>query len=433
MNVLSHEDEQRVVDGVLQLSDLVNEGIAPTDAAVKVATRLQLEPNFIHLLGIGYNSGVVNHQRETSDGILEKLANVALVDIPEVVRQVYPDARACQTKAAAEDLAAVYDRPLEATESRWKPERPLRKQASQTTPPPVEKPEPTTAEQFFQRKKQAQQLREELRELRADLLVLDNVKFATIQEELEEYFQRVDAVSPSQVHNACRAYFPPQDQKIAQAALAGKDLTIKTAQKDTRVDWQEAPYSLLQDYVAIVKQAQDLRVKIKLAEYELAEVDPYAQPRTQRYAYKVAAAYEKFKEIDVLDDTLDKVAFIGSLGGVLAGAARVGKGDRMDSLPPALDPNFRNELNSIRAHAVLSDLIADDEVISGYDPDEVYQAYNELMPLYPHIVNNVGFMRPILRKRLSQGALDPLELSELAKVEKNFKDIEQQNIQRAET
>jgi len=83
-------------------------------------------------------------------------------------------------------------------------------------------------------------------------------------------------------------------------------------------------------------------------------------------------------------------------------------------------PGHTNELRQIQAQAMLSDLIRNDEVISGYEPDEVIDAYNEISAMSPRAAVQPVIMRSLLRKRLTGGAVEPFEAGQLAEIEKTI-------------
>ena len=82
------------------------------------------------------------------------------------------------------------------------------------------------------------------------------------------------------------------------------------------------------------------------------------------------------------------------------------------------DPDHLGQLQQIQTRAMLSDMLQNDEVISGYDPSEVFDAYNELSQLSPRAATQPMVVRPILRKRLTQGAMEPYEAQQVADLEK---------------
>jgi hypothetical protein len=125
--------------------------------------------------------------------------------------------------------------------------------------------------------------------------------------------------------------------------------------------------------------------------------------------------------------------FLASLGlgslasrGLQAGASSVARPTTpqlVDNMVAKLeDPSHENNLRSIRAKADLTDFLANDDVISGFDPDEVLDAYNEISQLSPRATGQPALMRSLLRKRLTQGAVEPFEAGQIVDIEKGLRE-----------
>jgi hypothetical protein len=83
------------------------------------------------------------------------------------------------------------------------------------------------------------------------------------------------------------------------------------------------------------------------------------------------------------------------------------------------DASHLDELRKIEAKTIANDLMARDEDISGYDPDQVAEAYNEVVKISPGLATQPAVLRPVLRRRLAQGVLEPFEVQQLVDMEKN--------------
>jgi hypothetical protein len=81
------------------------------------------------------------------------------------------------------------------------------------------------------------------------------------------------------------------------------------------------------------------------------------------------------------------------------------------------DPVHELHVQQIQTKAVLSDLLANDPIISGYDPEEVLQHFNDLQRLAPRAASQPALLRALLRKQLGQGQLDTHDLSQVADIE----------------
>jgi hypothetical protein len=87
-------------------------------------------------------------------------------------------------------------------------------------------------------------------------------------------------------------------------------------------------------------------------------------------------------------------------------------------------PDHQNELRKIRAQTVLTQLMSDPEgPLSQHDPEEVLQAYNEMVQLSPRLADQPAAIGPLLNKKL-MGETEPFEVAEQVNLEKGLKDVQ---------
>ena len=134
-----------------------------------------------------------------------------------------------------------------------------------------------------------------------------------------------------------------------------------------------------------------------------------------------------------LDDLFEKQALGGmAIGGVAALARRsLPKEESKAESEQAMvqeyfDPTHDAEMNRIRMQAMITDFLANDPIISTYDPDEVLGAFNQVSQLVPRASLQPAVMRGQLRKLLQQqDAMEPFEANQLVEVEKGLKTIQE--------
>jgi hypothetical protein len=85
------------------------------------------------------------------------------------------------------------------------------------------------------------------------------------------------------------------------------------------------------------------------------------------------------------------------------------------------DDNVRR---TAAVQSMLTDFVNNDEVLSGYDPNEIYSAFNEISGLAPRLATQPAAMRSILRKRLTQGSMEPFDINEIANIEKTVSEAQ---------
>lgn len=134
-----------------------------------------------------------------------------------------------------------------------------------------------------------------------------------------------------------------------------------------------------------------------------------------------------------LDDLFEKQALGGAaIGGVAALARRALPKEETKAEAEAkmmqeyFDPMHDAELNRIRMQAMITDFLANDPVISTYDPDDVLDAFNQVSQLVPRASIQPAVMRGQLRKLLQQqDAMEPFEANQLVEVEKGLKTVQE--------
>jgi uncharacterized membrane protein YgcG len=86
------------------------------------------------------------------------------------------------------------------------------------------------------------------------------------------------------------------------------------------------------------------------------------------------------------------------------------------------DPAHETALRSLRAQGILHDLVINDPVISGYDPQEVALAFNDLTDVAPQFVDSPATMQALLRKRLEAGQMADFDVKQILDMEKTRAD-----------
>jgi hypothetical protein len=118
---------------------------------------------------------------------------------------------------------------------------------------------------------------------------------------------------------------------------------------------------------------------------------------------------------------------VGGFVGSQIGAASKPSGDdklRNEAVSELFDPSHEAELTRIRTQAMMSDFMSNDPVIATYDPEEVTDAYNQIVQLAPRAAQQPAIMRGLIRKMLQQqDALEPFEAGQVAQIEQSMKGL----------
>lgn len=207
--------------------------------------------------------------------------------------------------------------------------------------------------------------------------------------------------------------------------------------------FEDEEYARIQreyDAVAARKQEDDFKRDQAAQQERSDELDAVEKIRADKKKHQDEQTAERQKVWDkgkAIGDGLSKtfkgdfmgnmttpIKHIGSLLGAktLADMSPIQKKDPKSILreqyQQLTDPSHENALKTIRAKGILHDMVLNDPVIAGYDPQDVAMAFNEIAELAPSLVDTPGMIRPLLRKRLEAGQLADFDVKQILEMDK---------------
>jgi hypothetical protein len=441
MQTLSKAREQQLIDAVKTAVDMVdNDGVSPNEALEKVARQEKWGQEMIRFASHAYNTGRQTAQREAGKSIMDKFASFELADPDKIIGKVWPkNVKSAADTAMETTVSDDYSRPPAWLNQQQRAAR--IKVASADLPALSErKAQPLSADpktamsRHYARHLDLKRAVEEAR-----------YKAGAAYDELlggmgmlRQYFKQPlrGRLPFATVEKAAAIYYGPKTKPLLDYVYRTNRLRedradqVKTASTHA-IDHEAQPFNLIRyccelaDTVAEKRaahaEAQETLTKHandKLAQYAPGPVEPLKAPGSlipEEAAAPKAANW---------------------LGGTMLGAATKGILDPAlkDDMPSPdegvksdylelTDPSHENALRKIRAQAMLGELL-DDEVIGGYDPQQVMQAYNELSQMAPKASLQPMAMRAMLRRQL-QGNVEPFEAKETADLEKTLRQTNQ--------
>lgn len=444
MKKLDKAAEERLLGAIEKTAALVNSGVHPNDAIAKAAQEDGIPPGHLSLMVHAYNTGRTTRQRQEGSSPLEKAAEFPLADLSAVLEQVYPSQ--VKTAAAIERDAAVsleYALPPSGMLARRRRQE-LLKQAESidwrrwshgdqeviATPPEAYPTEP--AVRMKRAYCEAERLTRDIAEARRQEAEAFD-KLAHTFGEITEYFRRPGA-SPIPVvkEQAYLLHGGKASQLIDEIVRVTPGLAKMAQHKAGQVsNYLPAAdgevYGLISEFLDQV----DAYRKIKQAHATLR------QTNQERAEALLAPFVDRPTSVLGEEPSSIKQATAGSMASLLLGATAAqtlgfgGGGGAGASPAPQrgggynklTDPSHEARLRNIRAQAMLQDLIANDPTISQHDPTETLQAYNDIVAMAPRTADQNILMQPLLRKRLTQGSLDPFELDQLLGMEQKQRNI----------
>lgn len=439
MRSLSKEAEQKLIGAIERAASLVNGGASPNDAIVKSASEANIPAGHINLMVHAYNTGRTNKQREQGDDPTEKAANFQLADVNTVIETLYPKTVKTSAEVAKNSVVST-EYAVSPTGFISRRNAELQKVAAAKTalpektyvPPPRD--ELSAARRAYSQKIAEKRATEELRRQATDA----HMKAAAAMEDLCHYFRipgsmsfqdavrevglRIGDVGVSVLKRAAAVYPQLEKQAATNENFFGH-LPVVTLVED--VINAVNTYNAAQNKTAASEKKADEICKKKAPEFIIGSI--LHNPKTAPLALKVAAVKDK-KKPDAVD-----TAPLGSYSGVVSHVGKImgpgaalakGEGNsdpekqKAKAFTRISDAEHENKLQQIKSRGVLNDLILNDPVISGYDPNEIAAAYNQIAEMAPNFTGQAAAMQALLRKRLEAGQLADFDVKQMIEMEK---------------
>lgn len=446
MNRLSKQAEQRLTEALEKVASLVSEGEHPNDAIVKIASDLGIPAGHVNLMVNAFNTGRTETQRKIGQDIFEKAAEFDLADAEDILGRMFPK----EVKTAAE----IVNESVVAEEYSLPPmwHRNITKKASlnQTLPPMqtksgkiVEKVEPLPVDPVVAMKKahcKTKDLSREIENRRGEVSNLQDGLLESITK-LAEYFRQPGCEPFLSVKSNMTRLFGKKAETLFGILESRNGKLAKQASSNREyfslVNFQQEPYSLVK--TCMEKAESYLEKKAAFESFEKqskAQMEetllPFAQVQDPSRTYGVLESVEKRSFFEEVQKKMQDIPLVkaynnaeGAIYGDMAKMDIYDKGrEEAKSLSKLQDPAHIAKLRNLETSSMLTDLMANDEIISSYNPEEVIHHYNEISQIAPRASSQEGVIRAVLRKRLAggQSAIDPYEVGELLDMENKIKD-----------
>lgn len=438
MNKLSKEAEDRLLSAIEKTAAFVNTGMAPNDAIVKAAQEDNVPVGHVRLMVHAYNTGRTTRQRADGADVLEKSADFDIADADTVMARLCP----AQVKTAAaqqreEVVSTVYQlSPRGLLERRAASE--LRKSAAAVDWSTWAGGRPTSYEEDPTRRMQraycdAERLQRKTAEARR-VMAAARDRMAADFTELADFFRRPDAPALAVVRGQADMMLGEKAAQVLDELIAVfPELPQLPRQKRAHYEPDRlAPvsgeaFSLLSQFLdgldsykaakaAYEKTARDNHIAAEemLRPFADAPQSVLDEPEFSTTDEKTAAFPTWLWGTELLSRTYKNLADVGGKSSPVAKAQA-----------KLTDPGHEQALRNVQAAATLQDLMLNDPVLGGHDPDEVMRGFNEIMELAPHASGSRGQMQALLRKRMEQGVFDPFEVDQILSMEQKQQKMQQ--------
>jgi hypothetical protein len=417
-------------------------GDSPTDAVVKAAKALQLPREMIRLTAHAHNIAQQTALHKSADDILARLQDHPLADGQVAIERVYGEKQASLAEKQHHSVVSpVYGAP---------PPRIVEKAATLAEVPALTPPKSTTpmyaagmttGSGIRQAIKQSRAIEREVEEAwnatfpHRDLFLRRLEKLATHFRQQNDPFEAFLTAD----HFATRV-FPEKAAAVAAvmdgiaAKLQDGRHTVKRAAADggqgglVEAHAGVMPYCLINDVVNAAEQwviAGDHHAELRdtMVEKIATLMAPYDHSLDDAPCVLVGHREMWNKASSGMINGMLGGAAASSLADNLAGT-RLGKS--VDSLTSDARSEFEsashaNDLRAIDAQVLLHDMMHNDEVLSGYDPQEIMHAYNQISDIGPRLATHSLTIRPLLHKMMSQGGkLDPHDVEQIISLDNSM-------------
>jgi len=445
---MTKKAEQQMIGYVSSIVDAVHTGQSPTDALFKVASDNSLPPQVIQRLAEAYNQSRTLFEMNEKRGSRDIVFPVARAS--DVVSKLYPETPLAPNKVnLLKQASAVYQK---STTNFYES---VQKVKNRQTLSQHEKVAAVTNALEKKKEKDKQLLKPKFfAELQSKKAELSDAKetMLKVASELSQEFRSTLAATPfykfeiglHQKYGSAQApviadlvWRLSGCEKLGQRRAVPRDFD---ASKYTLIDFLGNDYASVESLVKAATKMHKTTQEIKVLEEAAGFAHTQKPPPKEKISPEgnVRVEPESTTESNSLECPEKKAFELPSLASmpfsVVGGAHALTTGS-LASDPLAAqqkevtnavtkfeDPNWRDSLQSIKIRTMLHDLMTNDEVISGYDENEVIDAFNEIHDIAPQASTNSAVMRDMLRRRLVQGGVESMELGQLAQLNKSLQE-----------
>lgn len=429
MRPLSKQAEAKLLAALEKVAETVNSGTHPNDAIVKVAREENIPSGHINLMVHAYNTGCTTKQREAGENTIEKSADFKIADANQILDALYPKVVKTSAEIARENVVSTeYALPPTGFIKRRNSVTEKAASAAAALPEKTWQPAPRDEHEEVRRvysKKAA--AKRDYEETRRQATAAYQ-KAATAMQKLEEYFRVPGNLSFGTVikaaHAVCGDFGVSVLNKLVDVYPQFKKQAASNKPLDMSDVSQRVPFQLIDEIGEALHQYDTLRDKTaELAPKETkAASTPPPETITGSILHNPAEEALELKKADASGFSMNPLKMTRSLGDTLyqgvGSYIKTPEQMREEAFKDITDPEHERKLRNIRVQGVLSDLVTNDPVISGYEPTEVANAFNELAEIAPNFMDSRATVQALLRKRLESGQLADFDIKQLAELEK---------------
>lgn len=424
MNKLSENQVKNLNAAIDKTMDIIDEsGCSPNDAIIKVAKSMKLTQDYIPVLVAAYNNGAQYAQREKGSSILEKTAKFPLADAAAIAAKLYGNEK--KASYLYEDNDAFFDLPLSIT-------------CPEDKTPAALLHAPVVKAAAYKRESNVQ-MRRETRINEGVNSVVESIRmeksaaadaYDDAIKDMADYLQRADAPSLHLATKLASSVYGKSGSVIIKAAASRFSLKDRNNYLEPTVHIDSPFYShctkcieklaqyndicdqelgILKDCASMLKPMVSRRVDALYKQSSACDESPayFFEKKKLELEKQAAPLFNTSGELSA-DRMASKLPYsdISGLEALIRPQWRDLNPYEHNIMRALDDPEQEAKLRDIAVSANITDLINTDEYLSDQDPEEVIDAYNELMEIAPEIHNKKPLLRAALRQYMESGGID---------------------------
>lgn len=389
---------------VRKTASLVNQGVAPTDALVKAASDGEYPAEYILRAAESYNGAA--HLAHFKHASTDSRGNsFPLIDAQEAVRRVV-DSVSLSSKVASDPLASAVELGSYLEDPNWNEDVVLQsKQAS--------------APDFAQMQRQASMLD------RSERLAVEQARsahesaLASLAKSVEAFRSKTSSVSRTRKAQWAREALERHGKEAADAVALATGISEEECVKlaSSRLGVFSVGVEEVNSLGAIVGTLDHCRnLSLKVAQ---AEHDAYVNGIERQELLDQAAGVKRSGIKDMIAPEAASSAIQTAFPSHGSSSDAIRKG----VLESLMEPDFKDQLERIDKARLLHKLIKTDPIVAGRNPNDIEQAFQEIVSIAPEAAKHEPLLRSMLRRRLEAGQqIDDFSLNQMLTMEDRIRD-----------
>lgn len=428
--VMTPESEKRLLDALEKIADAVPDDGNPNEAIAKAASDIGIPAGHIHLLVNAYNTGRTSAQRQKGTSPWEKGASFPIADTEVILDTMFPER---EKKASTDEVSSDYSMSPTYWLDRAKHQEKLAAAKSINfklvdTPAPYPHDE---TRQLIKAASDKERQKKAVDEARTRASAAFDIALQET-EELVEYFRKFGSLSYDEVKSNCERLYGEQATRLFDSVGEKLPSRLKVAWAGKCNPAKGEAYDIVDRCIEAAQAFQELRNDWAEKSAAFQATIPTREQASPVYVDPILGIEIPTGRAPGKSDSTTKEAGLWDLatspmgpGLALSSAIRDEsiKAKARAVTEPKPDMELTRNIDNIRRETMLNDLLNEDRVLAGHDPNKIIDAYKDLVEIAPMASMKRSIMRDFLRRRVEGGHHSWFDLEGLTKIEKNLKGL----------